>query len=165
MEHTRNSRVMRRFGATLAAVVVAASTVSGCGVRIPSDPEGTLDRISEGELRVGASAHGTLVSVDGNDVSGSLPELIEGFADEHGASITWTVDSEERLVDLLEDGDLDLAIGGMTDASPWADRVSLTRGYKGIPGAADSAVVVAMPLGENGLQSALEEYLDREVAP
>lgn len=163
MRHARTTTRAVRVGALGVALIVAASALTGCGLRIPTDPDGSLDRITGGELRVGASAHGTLVVVDGEDVSGPFAELIEGFARERDAQIEWTVDSEEGLVDDLEAGDLDLAIGGMTDASPWGDRVSLTRGYRGIDGGGDTAVVVLLPMGENALQSALEQYLDREV--
>lgn len=133
---------------------------SACG--IPRDPDGTLDRVTGGSLRVGASPHDSLVIVDDGEVSGSLATLVEGFADALDAEIEWTIDSEEGLVDRLERGSLDLAIGGMTDATPWVDRVGVTRAYSQIPGAAGSPVVVLLPMGENALQAALETYLDRE---
>jgi DNA-binding transcriptional LysR family regulator len=136
---------------------------SACG--IPRDPDGTLDRVTGGTLRVGASPHDGLVIVDDGVVSGSLATLIEGFATDRDAEIDWTVDSEEGLVDRLERGSLDLAIGGMTDATPWADRVGVTRGYPDLPGSAGSNVVVLLPMGENALQAALETYLDREARP
>ncbi|WP_307858472.1 hypothetical protein [Microbacterium flavescens] len=138
--------------------------LTGCGLSIPADPDGTLDRITGGELRVGASPSGDLVVVDRGEVTGPLADLIEGFAREHDATVRWAVDSEEDLVAGLESGKLDLAIGGMTAATPWSDRVSVTRGYPGVPesGGADTAVL--LPLGENGLQAALETYLDGEVS-
>lgn len=144
------------------AIVLALGvlTAAGCGIRLPVDPDGTLDRITGHELRVGASASEGLVAIDDDVVSGPLPSLVEGFAAERDAEIVWTIDSEERLVDRLEHGRLDLAIGGMTDSTPWAERVSVTRGYAGIPGADGRKVVVLMPLGENALQAALETYLD-----
>ncbi len=74
------------------------------------------------------------------------------------------MESEESLVDGLESGALDLAVGGMTDPTPWSDRVSVTRGFTGIPGAEDTPVVFLLPMGENATQSALERYLDEELA-
>lgn len=145
-------------------VMAFAAALAGCGAQIPVDPEGSLDRIAGGELRVGASPSGTLVEVDGSAVTGPLPRLIEGFADSRDARVTWTVASEEDLVRDLEAGDLDLAVGGMTDETPWADRVSVTRGYPQVPGSGGEAVVVLLPLGENALQAALERYLDDELA-
>src|SRR5262245_60653809 len=87
---TRGRRAFARTAALTVAGVVAAATLAGCGIRIPTDPDGTLDRVTGGELRVGASASGELVVVDGTDVSGTLAELMEGFAAERDAKITWT---------------------------------------------------------------------------
>ncbi len=156
LRHPRWTRVL----ASAAAMLVAAS-LGGCGLQIPADPDGTLDRVTGGILRVGASPEEGLVLVDGPDVTGTLAELVEGFAETRDAEIQWTVASEETLVTALEDGELDLAIGGMTDASPWVDRVGVTRGY---PGIADGrSVVILLPMGENALQAALEAHLDAEV--
>jgi DNA-binding transcriptional LysR family regulator len=95
-------------------------------------------------------------------VSGPLADLVSGFADAQDARPVWTIGSEEDLVDGLERGELDLAIGGMTEATPWSDRVSVTRGYRGLRDD-DDAVVILLPLGENRLQAALEQYLDEQV--
>ena len=111
----------------------------------------------------GAPAPGQLVTVDGSKVGGSLAEHVEALAQSLDAKVTWTVGSEEDLVDGLEAGDLDLAIGGMTDATPWSTRVAVTRGYESIPGA-KAPVVVLLPLGENAWQAAIEGYLDKEAA-
>jgi len=151
---------------TVAAVtmLIAATVLSGCGIRIPADPDGTLDRITDGTLRVGASPSGSLVVTTDGQPEGSLVDLVEGFAEERDARVEWTVDSEEDLVDGLAAGGLDLAIGGMTDNTPWADRVSVTRGYPDVPGAGGASVVILLPMGENALQAALEAYLDEELS-
>lgn len=160
---------MRRVAAVTAAMLLSLAVLTGCGASIPADPDGALDRIDGGVLRVGASPSDGLVVLDdpsgADPVSGPLPDLIAGFAAGRDARARWTVGSEEDLVAALESGALDVAIGGMTDDTPWSDRVSVTRGYTGIPGAAGRPVVVLLPLGENGLQSALEAYLDAEVGP
>jgi ABC-type amino acid transport substrate-binding protein len=154
------SRWRRVWSVPLLAVALCTA---GCGITVPSDPQGTLDRVSGGELRAGASASGELVTVDGSDVGGALADLVEGFAESIDAKVTWTVGSEEDLVDGLESGDLDLAVGGMTDATPWSSRVAVTRAYDSIPGA-HRPIVLLVPLGENAWQAALERYLDRELA-
>jgi ABC-type amino acid transport substrate-binding protein len=157
------SRGFARVIAGGVALVVAAS-LSGCGLRVPVDPDGTLDRIDRtGMLRAGASQSEGLVEVSGDEVGGSLAELVEAFARERDADVTWVVASEERLVDALEAGDLDIAVGGMTDATPWSERASVTRGYPGVPGSEGAPVVMLLPLGENALQLALETFLDEEV--
>lgn len=150
---------------TTAAAATLTLALAGCGVQIPTDPDGTLDRITGGELRVGASASGRLVVVEDGDVAGPLADLIEGFAAERDARVTWVVDSEEDLVADLVNGRIDLAIGGMTAATPWSVQVSVTRGYPGIEESGGADVAVLLPLGENALQTALETYLDGEVSP
>ncbi|MFK4836089.1 hypothetical protein ACI3KY_10205 [Microbacterium sp. ZW T2_14] len=145
-------------------LLAIALCLAGCGLTVPSDPLGTLDRVRGGVLHAGASASGELVTVDGSEVGGSLAELVEGLAESLDARVEWTVGSEEDLVDDLETGDIDLAIGGMTDATPWSARVAVTRAYDTIPGAR-GPVVLLLPLGENGWQAAIEGYLDKEVAP
>lgn len=153
----------RRLRATLALGAAALLLFTGCSVLIPTDPQGTLDRIDGGVLRVGASPSADLVDVAGGGVRGPVADLVAGFADAHDARLVWSVGSEEDLVDGLERGALDLAIGGMTERTPWSDRVSVTRGYPGIPGSHGDGVVLLLPMGENRLQAALERYLDAQV--
>lgn len=137
--------------------------LSGCGLTVPADPEGTLDRVSGGVLRVGTSPDGDLVDVSGGEPSGTVVDLVDGFADGIDAETEWTVATEETLVSLLEAGDLDLVAGGMTAQTPWIDKAGVTRGYPGIPGSDGRELVMLVPLGENAFLSALEDYLDREV--
>ena len=148
--------------------VVVAGMASGCGVAIPADPEGTFDRVSGGELRVGASPDGELVAVDvdrgaGGRVDGALADLVEGFADDIDAEVSWTIGREESLVGALEEGELDLVIGGMTDETPWTDRAAVTRGFPDLPGVeGDRSVVFLARLGENRFIGAVERFLDEE---
>jgi len=155
-------RTLLRAVATCAVATVAALALAGCGIRIPTDPDGTLDRITGGQLRVGASPSEGLVALDDGAVSGPLPDLVGAFADSRDATVVWTVGSEEDLVDDLENGALDLAIGGMSDDTPWADRVSVTRGFDDLPGVDGDGVVFLLPMGENGMQAALETFLDEQ---
>jgi len=153
----------RRLASTLAMLTVVALAATGCGLRIPTDPDGTLDRVSGGTIRVGASPDPGLVDVSGGDPSGPLVDLVEEFADTIDASPEWSVGSEETLVAGLEAGELDLAVGGFTDGSPWVDRAGITRGYTGVPGADGRSIVMLVPLGENAMLAELEAFLDEEV--
>ncbi|WP_314856402.1 transporter substrate-binding domain-containing protein [uncultured Microbacterium sp.] len=158
--------VLWRRAVRAGAGILVALALTGCGVAIPADPDGTLETVrSSGVLRAGASPSDDVLRLEDGEPSGPLADLVEGFARQQGASVEWTVGSEETLVDQLEQGELDLVAGGMTDATPWVDLVSVTRGYSGIDGADGRSLVFLLPLGENALQSALEAYLDREVAP
>jgi len=151
--------------AAAAGLVVAllAVLLTACGLQIPSDPNGTLDHVRGGMLRVGVSVSGQLAAeVDGR-FRGSEVDLVVGFARAQGATVEWTAGSEETLVTLLESGDLDVVIGGMTDQTPWSDRAGITRAYPGIPYSEGRALVMLVPLGENRMLSTLEEYLDGQV--
>lgn len=146
----------------IAALAVAAS-LAGCVSEVPGDPGGTLDAVTGGELRVGASPDPGLVDTGGTTPTGPLPDLVTAFADSIDADPVWTVASEETLVTELEDGQLDLLIGGFTDQTPWTDKAGVTRGYTDIAGADGRSVVLLVPLGENAFLSALERFLDEEV--
>lgn len=144
--------------------LILTCALSGCGLTVPSDPDGTLQSVRGGELRVGVSPDPGLVQVDEDrSPTGSIPDLVTGFADTLDADVDWTEGSEETLVGMLERGDLDLVVGGITEDSPWIDSAGMTRGYPGIDGADGRSPVMLVPLGENAFLSALERYLDEEV--
>lgn len=144
--------------------MAVALLVAGCGITIPTDPDGTLKSVTGSTLHVGASPEPGLVVVDGAQLRGPLVGLTQEFAESINARIEWTVAAEESLVGELESGDLDLAIGGFTDQTPWAGRAGVTRGYTKIEGADGRALVMLMPLGENAFLAELETFLDKEVA-
>lgn len=136
----------------------------GCGLTIPTDPDGTLEQVrSGGTLRVGASPRTGWVELDGERAPGGRePQLVEGFAEHLGAEVEWTIAGEEHLVTMLEDGELDLAVGGFTDANLWVDKVGLTRPYaEVVVDGSTEAHVMMVPMGENALQSELERWLDQ----
>ena len=159
------SMLARRWSA---AAALAGVLLSGCGVQIPSDPDGTLEQVrSSGELRVGVSPHppfATLPADPGGDPGGSEVELLEGFAQAQGAQAVYVVDGEEELVRLLEEGELDVMVGGLTSKTPWAKKVATTRPYLTTEEDGKKVKhVMATVRGENALLSTLERYLDEEV--
>lgn len=160
------SRVVRA-----ATLLVAALALSGCGLQVPADPDGTLENVTGGVLRVGASPNGDLVQVDdAGAVRGSEAEAVERFADSIDADIEWTVGSEEALVRGLERHQLDLVIAGLTDATPWSEHAGMTRPWAEVPGAdgARHRLVMLVPMGENAFLTELETFLTEhrdEVAP
>lgn len=143
----------------LLLIVAAIALLAGCGTPLlpddfPADPDGTLDRIrADGVVRVGASPRPGWVEVGDGDPTGREPRLVEAFAEDLGADVEWTVTGEEDLVRMLEEGEIDLAVGGFTDKNAWVDKVGLTRAYAGVH-------VMMVPMGENALQSRLERWLD-----
>lgn len=144
---------------TAAALTAVLALTTGCGLTVPTDPQGTLDRVTGGELRVGVSAEPGLADAASDPPRGALPDLVTRFADALDATPAWETASEETLVTMLEQGRLDLAIGGFTGATPWSERVGTTRSYS-LGGAED--VVLLTPPGENAFLSELERFLDEE---
>lgn len=145
------------------AVALAAATLllSGCGLDIPADPEGTLATVRGGELRAGVSPNGALLDVSGPEPAGAEADAIRAFAESLDAEVEWTVGSEEALVRGLEDGEIDLVAGGLTDQTPWLDKAGVTRAYREITDerGRQHKLVMLVPLGENAFLSELEVFL------
>lgn len=156
---------MRRLPSALVIVLIASISLSACGVGIPDDPDGTLDRVrAAAVLRAGASPAGDALTVMDATPSGPLVDLVERFAASEGADVEWTVGGEEELVAELEAGELDLVTGDFSEQTPWSDRASVTRGIRGVDGLGDVSVVILLPLGENAMQAAVEAFVDAGVA-
>jgi polar amino acid transport system substrate-binding protein len=116
---------MPRFLATM--LLAAVPLLISC--QYPRDPDGTLDRVSGGTLRVGFTVNEPWVELPGDAPQGIEPELVRGLARELDAQIDWTEGSEEDLVGALEEGQLDLVIGGVTDKTQWTKMAALSRPY------------------------------------
>lgn len=149
--------------------LVVTSVLAGCAQAFPADPDDTLDRVrSTRVLNAGATVHPPQVTApanEGDDPGGTEVDLVERYAASIGAGVEWTVASETRLVDDLEDGALDLAVAGLLEDSVWSDRAGLTRPYleeKDEDGES-LARVMGVRLGENALMSDLERFLDDAV--
>ncbi|MFD1718331.1 transporter substrate-binding domain-containing protein [Georgenia deserti] len=153
---------MRR---TLPAAVALLVALSGCGLTIPTDPDGTLDRVRGGTLRVGVSVNPPWTDLpEGTDAdpTGTEVELVEQFAaDRLGAQVQWEPGGEEELVTALEHGEIDLLIGGLTARTPWADRIAATYRYTITEDAhgTQEQHVMAVPMGENAFLVELEDFL------
>ena len=163
---------MRAMPATRRSVLAAVLAAAGTGLAActssgyPADPDGTLDRVTGGVLRAGVVHHPPHVDASGAEPVGPEPDLIRGFAAAHDARIEWTVAGEEALMTALEKGDMDLVAGGLTSASPWTSHASITRDYAEAEGPDGEPVklVMAVPLGENQMLTALEAYFDQRAA-
>ena len=141
-----------------------------CG--LPRDPEGTLERVRGGTLRVGFVVDTPWVTAAGEGAGGIEGAIAAELARTLGARIVWTHASETPLLTALHDGDLDLVVAGLTKDSPWAAKASFTRPYyvdtttvHGEP--AEVPHVVAVRPGENAWQVHVERVLEarkRELA-
>ena len=69
---------------------------AGCGVSIPTDPKGTLERVSGGTLRVGVSPNPPWTeAAQGAEPTGTEVRLVEEFATTLPAEIGWTLGGED----------------------------------------------------------------------
>ena len=148
-----------------AATLIAIVALTGCGLTIPSDPSGTLDRVEGEVLRAGASLDPGAVDREGARATGEIAARIEGFAREHDARVEWVFGSEETLVRLLESAALDVVIGGMTADTLWSASVGVSRSYPGLTTQGGRELVFLVPMGENRLLAELETYFDTQVTP
>lgn len=144
----------------LVLVLATAVAVSGCA-GIPVDPDGTLERVSGGALRVGMSHHEPWTALDGDERSGVEVRLVEQFAAEWDAEVEWHDGGEESLIGRLHRGELDLVVGGLTEESPWSSQAALTRPYVVVtsPTGSPEPHVMAARMGENALLVTLERFL------
>ena len=140
--------------------------LAGCGTSYPADPEGTLDRVRGGTLRVGASPNGDWVRLPAGSagaarVEGKEAELVQRFAERLGADIEWVTGTEQVLADELKHGELDLVIGGLDDKTPWSTHAGLTRPYTESRDSRGSLHkhVMLVPLGENAFLLELDRFL------
>jgi polar amino acid transport system substrate-binding protein len=114
--------------ARIRPIVVAGLVVVGaCG--LPKDADGTLDRVRGGAMRVGVVVDTPWVTDSAGAAGGVEGALVAQLARELGARVEWVRRPESALLQSLHDRELDLVIGGFTDASPWKAKVALTRPY------------------------------------
>lgn len=139
---------------------------------MPTNPDGTLDRVRGGVLRVGVSPAPpwTAPASDGSapGPGGIEPDLVRAFAETLDAEVEWTSGGEQALVDGLERDELDLVVGGLTADSPWVDHATLTYPYAQATGPeGDKELhVMAVQVGENAFLVELERFLlDQDVRP
>lgn len=154
-------RGMDKFTRALMAAPVLAVALTGCVAHYPADPYGTLERVTDGVLRVGVSHNEPFTSVLGPVPSGREVELVEDYADTLGAQVEWTAEGEEELVDQLEHGRLDMMVGGLTQQTPWQQKVGLTRPYTQTTDefGRTEKHVMAVRQGENAFLLELDEFL------
>ncbi|MFZ8756195.1 transporter substrate-binding domain-containing protein [Microbacterium sp. HMH0099] len=117
-------------------------------------------------MHAGVTPNGTFVRVDGGEPTGRDVEAIRAFADSLDAEVEWTVGAEEALVRGLENGDLDVVAGGLTDKTPWTNKAGMTRPYAEatLDDGRTAKLVMLVPIGENAFLSRLETFLDEEMA-
>ncbi|HEX2126473.1 MAG TPA: transporter substrate-binding domain-containing protein, partial [Thermoleophilaceae bacterium] len=110
-------------------IALALATLLGA-CDIPADPDGTLDRVEGGVMRVGVTESDPWVKLEAGVPTGGVEvALARRFARDLDARIEWVSGREEELIGALKEGSLDLVIGGLTSKSRWKKDAALTRPY------------------------------------
>ena len=131
---------------------LALLTLAGCD--LPKDPEGTLERVRGGELRVGVLTGNPRAEAEDRRIVDALAAAIQARPSFHPN------DAHHLLWD-LQHGGLDLVIGGMPAKTPFSQDVGLskTAGPLFRPGEAEERVL-AVRNGENGFLLAVNEAIE-----
>jgi len=100
--------------------ILAMMFALGCS-EIPKDPEGTLERVrAEGVFKVG------LIASEQPPVGADRSRmLVERVGQRAKAEPQFEKGASEPLLAKLEEGELDMVIGELAPASPWAKAVTL----------------------------------------
>ncbi|GAA4455619.1 transporter substrate-binding domain-containing protein [Nibrella saemangeumensis] len=138
--------------------LIILTLLSGGCDRFPKDPNDTLNTVKGGTLVVGYSENPPWVQKTDSLPTGLEPDLVKAFAESLGARITWKNDTEQNLFEALEHREVHLVIAGITDDTPWKDKVTLTRPYLK---AGKRKHVMAAIRGENAFIVHLETFLHK----
>lgn len=141
------------------ACCLTALALAACG-GYPRDPDGTLDRVRGGVMRVGVAHDPPFVVADGpGEPRGPEVALLRDYARGLGARIAWNRSGHAVLMRELEARRLDAVVGGHADDSPWTQRVATSRPYR-LQDAHGRPVdrVMALPPGENAWLLAFERH-------
>lgn len=122
------------------AMLMLAWLCAGCS-RFPQDPHNSLNQVlASGVLRVGAITNPPWVTgAPPSQPGGVEAALITSFADDLGVRVEWRWGPADALFTALANYELDVVIGGITEASPWLTEVAFTVPYY------TSHVIVGMP--------------------
>jgi polar amino acid transport system substrate-binding protein len=136
-------------------VLFAAPAILACN--FPHDADGTLSRINNGVMRVGVSGNEPWTAFSGDSISGYEASIVGDLARQMHASIEVHSGAESTVLQQLHERKLDLVIGGLSNDSPWKQKIALTRPYHTDKDGKQH--VLALPPGENSWLVRVEEYL------
>lgn len=115
----------RRTDALLLGIIM----LIGAQCNLPRDPKGTLERVRGGTIRVGVAESKPWIERTGDEPTGVEADLVRQFARSLGARPAWKWGALEDHLEALEHYELDLVVGGLTQATPWRKKLGLTRSY------------------------------------
>jgi polar amino acid transport system substrate-binding protein len=142
--------------------VCLSCTLIGCD-EFPKDTHHTLQHIqSRGVLRIGAIDQAPWAYREEGVAKGIEIKLAVVFARSLGVEPHIEFLSEADATEYLRQHQIDLMLGGLTNASPRKDEVGLTRNYFQTGDEQTYEHVLAVPKGENGFLVRLETFLKQQ---
>jgi polar amino acid transport system substrate-binding protein len=136
-------------------IAILVATFAGCG--LPMDPDGTLNRVRGGTLRVGLVHHPPWVDIRQDRVlTGREVTLVKELARDLGSKIEWVEGWETALMLELERRRLDLVVGGIPEKTAWQGKVGLSRPHAR---SGTFKMVLASPPGENDWLLFLDRWI------
>ncbi|RNI21772.1 transporter substrate-binding domain-containing protein [Rufibacter latericius] len=144
----------------LFALFFLFSLTFGCQ-DFPKDPEKTLEQVTNGTLKVGYSENPPWVVKGPQGPTGIEADLVKAFAKSLNATIEWQNDTEQNLMERLEKNELHLVMAGVTDDTPWKQKISFTRPFAEV---AKKKHVLCVIKGENAFTVKLEKFLHQQQA-
>ena len=108
-------------------------------IHFPKDAEKTLDKVSNGTIRVGFTDAEPWVYPSATGAQGIEADIVTNFANTLHAKIDWVQGTEEQLYNALKRGEINILIGGITDQTPWKEKIGLTKPYL------ETSIVIAQP--------------------
>ena len=138
---------LRKWGMKLMTglVVILISTLAAFlqHIHFPKDAEKTLDKVSNGTLRVGFTNAEPWVYPSALGAQGIEANIVTGFAQTLHAKVEWIKGTEEQLYNALRRGEIDILIGGITDKTPWKEEIGVTKPY------IETSIVIAQPSSQS----------------
>ena len=98
--------------------VLLLLVLNGCD-QFPKDPNNTLEKISGKKLKVGIAESGEWASYKDGVATGIEVEIIKGFAESIKAQIEWVPGSQDHIINLMSEHEVDICIGNFTKKSPF----------------------------------------------
>lgn len=131
--------------------------LNGACSSFPRDPENTLTKIENDIMKVGITHHPPFTIVESDtSFSGSEVTLVRLFAGGLNSEIEWTHLTEGELFKKLENHEIHLVIGGISQKSPWKKHAGFTVPYFK---SGEEKYIMAVPPGENALLTKLDSFL------
>jgi polar amino acid transport system substrate-binding protein len=149
-----------RVARALVVTCLLALALAGC--EFPADPEGTLERVRGGTLRVGVVHDPPWADTGGGgEPQGVEPELIRRFAESLDAEVEWHEGTESSLAAALGGFQLDVVVGGLTRTFPYPEDAAMTAPY------VDTEVHIGLPPGAElpGSLGGVEVWVERGSEP